>query len=179
MKLFIPALCALTLALAPLTSTPAHCETRKPNRIALKTVAFTPVKSTVAKKASQKVVVHLSNSESPNSLHAAFMAMGLATGLEKMGANVTLMLDASAPNFAKKAWSGKALSSGTMAGSSKARTLGDVFSEFVQAGGKIVLCPHCSKMCGVQDGNVVPGAKIGAEGELVKLIYGADKVLDY
>ena len=175
MKPFIPALCALTLAMAPLASTRARCEVRKP---AVKAVAVAQVRPAAAHKAAQKILVHLSDSESPNSLHAAFMAIGLATGLEKKGAAVTLMLDASAPNFAKKAWSGKSLSGGAMP-TAKPMTLGNAFADFVRAGGKVVLCPHCSKVCGVQDGNVDPGVRIGAEGELVKLVYAADKVLDY
>lgn len=141
------------------------------------TFAAPATTSPTANPKPQKIVVHLSDSSSNNALHSAMMAIGLATGLEKKGAQVTLMLDSSAPNFAKKSWSNKALT-GAMPGQ-KARTLGTTMSEFLQAGGRVVLCPHCSMTCGVVAGNVLPGVRIGADGQLVNLVFEADKILDY
>ena len=129
----------------------------------------------------QNVVIHLSDSEGEHALHAAFMGIGLATALRRMGADVTLMLDVSAPNLAKTAWSGKSLApASTMpAPSMPPMRLGDVLAGFVRAGGSIRLCPHCSKMCGVMPGDTVPGAQMAGEGELARIVFNADKVVDY
>jgi len=129
----------------------------------------------------QNIVFHLNNSEGGNALHSAFMGIGLATSLRQMGADVTLMLDASGPNFAKRGWSGKSLSSTGMslAPGMPPMRLGDVLAKFVQSGGSIRLCPHCSRSCGVTQGDTVPGAQIAAEGELARIIFAADKVVDY
>jgi len=66
-----------------------------------------------AQNKAQNIVIHLNNSEGENALHLAFMGIGLATALRQMGADVTLMLDASGPNFAKSAWSDKSLAPAT------------------------------------------------------------------
>ena len=50
---------------------------------------------------------------------------------------------------------------------------------FVKAGGKMLLCPHCSEHAGITQATLRPGARIGQMGELPKLILAADKVLDY
>lgn len=129
----------------------------------------------------QNIVVHLSSSEGENALHAAMMGIGLATSLRQMGAKVTLILDASGPNLAKTAWSGKGLASapGAAPSAMPPMSLGAVLASFVKAGGVVRLCPHCSRMCGVMPGNVVPGAQIAAEGELAQIVFHADKILDY
>ncbi len=131
----------------------------------------------------QNIVVHLSNSEGENALHAAMMGIGLGTSLRQRGAKVTLMLDASGPNLAKTAWSGKGLASAPASAPASAAmppmSLGAVLASFVKAGGIIRLCPHCSRMCGVMPGNVVPGAQIAGEGELAQIVFDADKILDY
>ena len=130
----------------------------------------------------QNIVVHLSNSEGENALHAALMGIGMGTALRQMGARVTLLLDASGPNLAKTAWSDKGVASAPAASTASAMppmSLGAVLASFVKAGGRIRLCPHCSQMCGVMPGNVVPGAQIAGEGELAQIVFDADKILDY
>lgn len=149
----------------------------------LSLAALVPAAEAAAKTPGkpQNIVVHLSNSEGGNALHAAMMGIGLATSLRQMGAQVTLMLDASAPNFAKTGWKGKELAP-TPAASVSAMppmSLGAVLASFVKAGGRIRLCPHCSRLCGVTPGNVVPGAQLAAEGELAQIVFDADKILDY
>ncbi len=134
-----------------------------------------------AQNKAQNIVVHLNNSEGENALHSAFMGIGLATALRQMGADVTLMLDASGPNFAKSAWSDKSVAP-AMASSVSAMPpmrLGNVLAGFVRAGGVVRLCPHCSRMCGVTPGGTIPGAQIAAEGELARIVFAADKIVDY
>jgi len=143
--------------------------------------ALAPAATAAPKVRPQKIVVHLSNSEGENALHAAMMGIGLATALRQMGAQVTLMMDASAPNFAKTTWSSKGVASApaAVAPAMPPMSLGAVLAGFVKAGGHIRLCPHCSRMCGVMPGNVVPGAQLAREGELAQIVFDADKILDY
>jgi hypothetical protein len=54
-------------------------------------------------KATQKVVVHLSQSEGDPAIHSALMGLGLAAAMRQQGADVIVMLDSEAPALAKKA----------------------------------------------------------------------------
>ncbi len=141
--------------------------------------ALAPAAAAAPLAGPQNIVVHLSNSEGENALHAAMMGIGLATSLRKMGAQVTLMLDASGPNLAKIGWSDKSLAPAAAMPAMPPMSLGAVMASFVKAGGRIRLCPHCSRTCGVTPGNTVPGAQIVGEGELAQIVFDADKILDY
>jgi predicted peroxiredoxin len=129
-----------------------------------------------------KIVVHLTESEGERALHSAFMAIGLATALRGKGAEVALMLDSEAPNLAKKTWANKSLAPmpGMKAmGKMPPKRLGDVLAGFVKAGGRILMCPHCSAVCGASMDAIVTGAKHAEEGGLAKLVFEADKIVDY
>lgn len=126
-----------------------------------------------------KIVVHLTRSDGESALHAAFMGVGLATGLIKRGADVTLMLDIDAPRLARRDWAGKSMAPMPGARVMPPRRLGQVLAGFVQAGGKILMCPHCSAACGAPPDSLVPGARHAEEGGLAKLVFEADKVVDY
>jgi predicted peroxiredoxin len=129
-----------------------------------------------------KIVVHLTRSEGEQALHSAFMATGMATALLGMGAEVTLMLDSEAPNLAKKTWASKSLAPMRRMkamGKMPSKRLGDVLAGFVKAGGRILMCPHCSAVCGASMDAIVPGAKHAEEGGLAKLVFEADKIVDY
>lgn len=139
--------------------------------------AARPAGAAGAPHKAQNIVVHLSDSEGEHALHAAFMGIGLATALRQMGTDVTLMLDVSGPNLAKSAWSDKSLP--TPAPSMPPMRLGDALAGFVRAGSSIRLCPHCSKTCGVTPGDTVPGVRIAGEGELARIVFAADKIIDY
>ncbi len=132
--------------------------------------------------APQKIVIHFSKSEGENSLHSALMGLGMATAMQRMGAAVTVVLDSEGPSLAKQTWAGKFLAphdlKATMSDRPK-RTLGVAFQQFVDAGGTIVMCPHCAAGCGCEIGNLVAGARFAQEGELARVIFEADKVLDY
>ena len=177
MKLFTAmGAAALLLASAGVLSTPAAQAQRT-----------TAASKTAAPRSSapQKIVVHLSSSEGEHGLHSAFMAIGLATALKEKGADVTLMLDSTAPNLVRKDWSSKTLAP-TTHGATKAATttmppmhLGDVLASFVKAGGRILMCPHCTAQCGIVKGGMITGAAVADPGGLAVLVYNADKVVDY
>lgn len=128
-----------------------------------------------------KIVVHLTRSAGEQALHSAFMAIGMATALLGMGTEVALMLDSEAPNLAKKTWAHKSLAPmpGMKMGKMPPKRLGEVLAGFVKAGGRILMCPHCSAVCGASLDAIVPGAKHAEEGGLAKLVFEADKIVDY
>jgi predicted peroxiredoxin len=118
----------------------------------------------------QAVVVHLSRST--NDWHAASMALKLGAGMAQRGATVVLMLDlegvrlvdASLPEDLN--WGG-------------GPTIAKLYDGFIAAGGKAVVCPHCAHAAGLTPDHLRTGASIAGEGDLAKLLLGADKILDY
>ena len=118
----------------------------------------------------QKVVVHLSHFT--DDLHAVSMALALATNLQKAGAAVTLFLDLEGARLAD-ARLDRDLGWGS------GPTVSERFGAFVEAGGSVVVCAHCAKAAGLDDGKLRKGARIGADDEVGKLFLGADNVVDY
>lgn len=119
---------------------------------------------------SQQIVVHLGSFT--NDLHSAFMALSLATNLQKAGGKVTVFLDREGVRLADVRERGD-LTWGDSGGSSAAMT------EFVQAGGKVVLCPHCASLAGIDATNVRPGARIATHEEAAAIFLAANKVVDF
>lgn len=121
-----------------------------------------PVKST-----KQKVVVHLTRFS--DNLHAVKMAVHLAARLQAKGAEVTMLLDLEGVRLADTRqpidliWG-------------KGDPISRELEEFVKAGGKMILCPHCAEHNGITPATLRPGASIGPIGEV---ILAADKILDY
>jgi len=119
---------------------------------------------------NQQIVVHLGSFT--NDLHSAFMALSLATNLQKSGAKVTVFLDREGVRLADVRERGD-LTWGDSGGSSAAMT------EFVQAGGKVVLCPHCASLAGIEATHVRSGARIATHDEVAALFLAATKVIDF
>ena len=118
----------------------------------------------------QDIVVHLGSFT--NDLHSAFMAFSLATNLQKHGASVTVFLDREGVRLADVRERGD-LTWGDSGGTSAA------MSEFVQAGGKVVLCPNCATLAGIEAANVRPGARMATHEEVAAIFLAADKVIDF
>jgi sulfur relay (sulfurtransferase) complex TusBCD TusD component (DsrE family) len=55
-----------------------------------------------------------------------------------------------------------------------------LLQNYVEAGGKVLLCPHCAQAAGLSDSMLLSEAKIakGPE-EVARLFLNADKVIDY
>jgi predicted peroxiredoxin len=53
------------------------------------------------------------------------------------------------------------------------------YESFVRDGGRVMVCPHCSKAAGLEDGSLRQGARIARESEVAKAFLAADVVLDY
>lgn len=121
-------------------------------------------------KAGQKVVVHLS--KFTNDLHAASMAVKLASGMQEHGAEVTLFLDLEGVRLVDQ---GQPLDLAWGHG----KPIGEVYEKFVKAGGKAWVCPHCAHAAGLQEESLRAGAKIADEGSIPAMLLQADKILDY
>ncbi len=118
----------------------------------------------------QDIVVHLGSFT--NDLHSAFMALSLATNLQKHGANVTVFLDREGVRLADARERGD-LTWGDSGGTAAAMT------EFVQAGGTVLLCPHCASLAGIEPANVRAGARMATHEEVAAIFLSAEKVIDF
>lgn len=118
----------------------------------------------------QDIVVHLGSFT--NDLHSAFMALSLATSLQKHGASVTVFLDREGVRLADARERGD-LTWGDSGGTAAAMT------EFVQAGGTVLLCPHCATLAGIESANVRSDARMATHEEVAAIFLAADKVIDF
>ncbi|MBX3176416.1 MAG: DsrE family protein [Candidatus Hydrogenedentes bacterium] len=121
----------------------------------------------------QHVVVHLSKFTSD--LHASFMAFKLADAMQAEGARVTVLLDLEGVRLVDRG-NPLNLTWGTNHG-----TLEDVYTKFVGGGGRVIVCPHCADVAGVNRDALRDGAMIGVPDEqtIPRLLLEADKILDY
>lgn len=119
----------------------------------------------------QKVVVHLSHFT--DDLHRCFMALKLATLMQKSGAEVTLFLDLEGVRLAERR---QRLD---MTWGSSATTLSEHYENFINAEGKVVLCAHCANSARIGDPALKRNAEIGTEDRMAKMLLEADKLLDY
>jgi predicted peroxiredoxin len=120
--------------------------------------------------AKQKVLVHLTHYT--DNLHAVKMAVHLASLMQSMGAEVTMLLDLEGVRLGSSRESAELIWG-------KGDPISKELSAFVKAGGQMLLCPHCSEHAGITEANLRPGARIGKDGDLAKTILAADKILDY
>ena len=118
----------------------------------------------------ESIVVHLSSLT--DDLHAASMALKLGAALQKQGAKVTLFVDLEGVRVVDTRQP-QDLRWGT------SPTIAELFQAFVKSGAKILVCPHCAEAVGLDAESLRAGAKIGTSDEIVKLLAGASKILDY
>jgi len=118
----------------------------------------------------EKAVVHLT--KSTNDLHAVNMALKLATALQKSGTEVTLFVDLEGVRIADVRQPLN-ISWGT------SQPVENLYGAFVEAGGKVLVCPHCAAAAGLEAKSLRSGAKIGSEEEIVTTLTAASKILDY
>jgi sulfur relay (sulfurtransferase) complex TusBCD TusD component (DsrE family) len=119
---------------------------------------------------AQKVTVHLG--QATNDLHSAHMAIRIGTNLLQHHAKVTLFLDREGVRIADNRIPWENL---TWAGNNIAAE----FDEFVNAGGKVLVCPGCAGDAGISDADLRTGAVMGNPDTVAGAILMADKILDY
>lgn len=120
---------------------------------------------------SQKVVVHLSHFT--DDLHRCFMALKLGTLMQKSGAEVKLFLDLEGVRMAER----RQLLD--MTWGSNSTPLSTLYDNFTEAGGRVVLCPHCAHSARIGDGALKRYAEIGTEESIGAMLMEAEKILDY
>jgi predicted peroxiredoxin len=121
--------------------------------------------------AGQKIVVHLKHWT--DDLHAVFMAVKLAGAMQAKGAAVTLFVNLEGARLAD------ANQPGDMLWGTGGHPLSEYYAAFVEAGGKVLICPHCAMAAGIKADSLRHGARIAADDEVVDALLAADKILDY
>ena len=124
-----------------------------------------------APKNPRPAVMHLSHFT--DDLHAAFMAFKLATMMQNEGTPVTLFADLEGARLAD----GRVSLEVTWGPSET--TLGKYYDTFVDAGGKVLICPHCAHAVGVDESNLREGASIATAEQIGAMLRQADKIMDY
>lgn len=120
---------------------------------------------------TQKVVVHLSHFT--DDLHAGFMALKVANAVQKRGGEVTLFLDLEGARLAHKH------NDLAMRWGRSDTTLQQLYDQFVKAGGKAIVCPHCAHHAGIADESLRDGMVIATEEQIADAMLAASKVIDY
>lgn len=128
-----------------------------------------PVSAAEGKK--EQLVFHLS--KFTNDIHAAFMAIKLAGLTVKKGADVVLFVDLDGVRIADKR------QPQDMRWGQNPNGIDTYYKEFVENGGKVIVCPHCAKAAGLTESDLREGAVIGEEETLAELLLKADKIMDY
>lgn len=120
----------------------------------------------------QNILIHLQHGT--DNLHAAFMALKLGTALQTRGSQVVLVLTLEGVRIADKnqpldlRWGSNPI------------TLGELYEQFVAAGGQIRVCPFCAEAVGMGVEDLRSGAQLAQESQdIPSLLLSADKVLDF
>ena len=150
--------------------TPLDLDLMKPLLVSLLLLVSAPVlaQSTSHTQAAKSVVVHIG--QYTNDLHSAAMGLGLAGMLQDAGADVTVFLDREAVRMADAAH--PLLTYGDS-------DLGALTSSFLAGGGRVVVCPHCAKLGGVEASELRDGTEMGTMAAIAQLFLAADTVIDY
>lgn len=119
---------------------------------------------------TQSVVVHLTKAPNQDP-HAVFMALSMANALQRAGAPVTLFLDLEGVRLADSLTPSDFRMGKTSAA--------ELFDNFVNAGGRVALCSHCVQLAGMESSTLRRGANVLSDAALVRLVTGADQIIDY
>ena len=101
------------------------------------------------------------------------MALKTANLMQEFGADVTIFLDLEGVRLAERR------QKLDLTWGSNSPPLSEYYDEFIEGGGKIILCPHCAKSARIGDMGLKKMAEIGTMPVLGKMLIEADKVMDY
>lgn len=122
---------------------------------------------------SEKIFIQLGSGS--ENLHAAMMAFKIANGLQEKGAEVTVFLNLEAVRIADKRQPNN-----LVYGFSGGPTMADMYDTFTSKGGKVMVCPMCAHLAGLDEKNLRSGAKIAASvDEIANSLMAANKTLSY
>ena len=118
----------------------------------------------------QNIMIHLSNYT--NDLHSVTMALKIGHMLASHGEEVTMFVDLEGVRLVDKhqpvdlTWG-------------SGMTIKELYDQFIDAGGKVLVCPHCAEAAGIKE--LRKGATIASmeEKTMYKAFTRADKILDY
>lgn len=137
----------------------------------LSPVCTTVVAQATAARPGSSVMVHLGSFT--NDLHAAKMALKVATAMRAQGATVVLFVDREGVRLAD---SRQPLTQVYGDGDSFEK----MYTAFVAAGGTVLVCPHCAQEVGLTSALLRRGATLAPDATaLAKAILAADRVIDF
>ncbi|MGE0490427.1 MAG: DsrE family protein [Vulcanimicrobiota bacterium] len=119
---------------------------------------------------AETLLVHLSHCT--DDLHAASMALKIATVGAQNGLDVVLFVDREGVRLVDKRqpldlqWGGST-------------PLDALYDNYAKSGGKTLVCPHCADAAGITSENLREGAQFLDADSMAKMILEADKVFDY
>jgi predicted peroxiredoxin len=134
-------------------------------------VIVDPAYAEATQAEAKEVVVHLSHST--DDLHAASMALKLARVIRSKGASVHLFVDLEGARVADKRVPG------SLRWGPGDATLGQLYDALIEAGGKVLVCPHCAQAAGLDEANLRAGARIGTVDDIGQVLMNADVIMDY
>ncbi len=132
-------------------------------------IAVVPIHTLFASSTQHKVTLKLDHGT--DDLHSVFMALKIGKMLAERKQDVTLFLNLEAVRLVDKnqpinlKWG------------NTDQTIATLYDSYIKAGGKVLVCPHCAKVAGVE--KMRKGAKIAKESEIAELFVNSDKVIDY
>lgn len=119
---------------------------------------------------AQSIVIHLGHAT--DDIHSADMALHMGANLAKHGASVTLFVDREGVRIADKRLPIDTLSWGE-------NNIGADYSEFLAAGGQVLVCPGCAGNQSLTAELLRDGAIMGTPDSVAQLILSASKVIDF
>jgi sulfur relay (sulfurtransferase) complex TusBCD TusD component (DsrE family) len=132
----------------------------------LATAAFALPQDATAQE--KTVVVHIG--QFSNDLHSPAMGLSLARNLAEAGASVTVFLDREGVRMADR---GQPM---LVYGDTD---LEELLSAYMDAGGRVLICPHCAELGGVERGELRSGMEMGTQESVARLFMDADLVISY
>ncbi len=116
-------------------------------------------------------MVHLS--QYGGDLHAVLMALEAAGSVQKVGGNVTLLLDLEGVRLADTRLPSDVPMHPHVA------TVHEKYDKLVKGGAQVLVCAHCASVAGIDKASLRAGARLVRDEELGKAIQGANQILDY
>ncbi|MFM7441365.1 MAG: DsrE family protein [Snowella sp.] len=120
----------------------------------------------------QSIIVHLRHGT--DDLHAVIMALKMASGLQNKGASVILLLTQEGVRIADTR------QPQNLRWGNSPMTIGEMYENFVKAGGKVIVCPVCAEAVGLTANSLRPGAQFAqGNNDIPSIVLAADKILGF
>jgi copper chaperone CopZ/predicted peroxiredoxin len=121
---------------------------------------------------AQKLPILVNITRGKDQLHAVAMAIALAQSAIKDGRSATIFLNVDAPVFASK----ESAASLTCAGFPPLKKM---LTDFMAAGGRVLVCEHCAHLAKIVPHDMIDGAKAVTQSELFASLAPGTVVFSY